>query len=445
MYKLIIIFLVVISSTALAQTNKNYYHYDNLNRLVSVKYSNGDSLSFTFDAVGNRTKLITSSFAVATHTIPLAKGWNMISTYIVPENDSIKVVLKPVADSLVIAKNSAGLMYLPSKSIDLIKIWNTRQGYMLYMKNNDTLDITGIPLPKDSLLYLAKGWNMIAYTRKTEQSIVTALAGIVSNMVIAKNSAGLMYLPSKNINLIGNMKPGAGYMIYMTSADTLDYPDGSGKRSIDELVKLPTHLITKSSPYNMNIIIETTLPDEYEIGAYNTNGELIGSGLVENGKAAVTIFADDENTYEIDGASADEAITFKAYNPKNDLYENFDCSEIQDIFSDKIITAVNYSTNAVLSAKAATELKTGEDYNISIYPNPTKNKIELQINFSTTTDSDIKVYDLQGNELISAYKGNLPQGETKLQINCESLPNGTYSIVIQMKDKSIAKRFVVAR
>ncbi|MEI6091428.1 MAG: S8 family serine peptidase [bacterium] len=380
-----------------------------------------------------------------THSLALAKGWNMVSTYIQPTNDSIKVVLKPIVNNLVIAKNGAGLMYYPSKSIDLIKKWNVRQGYMVYMKDKDTVDITGMPLPKDSLLYLAKGWNLIAYTRKTEQAITTALAGIVSNMVIAKNGAGLMYYPSKNINLIGNLKPGAGYMIYMKTADTLDYPEGSGKRTVDEFVKLPTHLITKTSPYNMNIIIETDLPDEYEIGAYDTDGELVGSGLVENGKAAVTIFADDENTYEIDGASADEPVTFKAYNPKNDFYENFGCTEIQDLVSEKMLTAINYSTNTVLTAKAATELKTGEDYNISIYPNPTKNKIELQINFSTTTDSDIKVYDLQGNELISVFAGNLPQGESKLQINCESLPNGTYNVIIQMKDKSITKRFVVAR
>ncbi len=395
--------------------------------------------------INNSESILSSLTSTSIHTINLAKGWNMISTYNQAEYDSIAFVLKPVVDNLVIAKNQAGLMYLPSKSIDLIKKWNVRQGYMVYMKDKDTLNIKGIPIPKDSLLYLAKGWNMIAYTRTTEQAIATALVGLNSNFIIVKNGAGLMYLPSKNINLIGNMKPGAGYMIYMTVADTLDYPEGSGKRTVDELVKLPTHLIAKSSPYNMNVIIETNLPDECEIGAYNTNDKLVGSGIVENCKAAVTIFADDENTMETDGANADEAITFKAYNPKNDFYENFGCTEIQDLVSEKMLTAINYSTNTVLTAKAATELKTGEDYNISIYPNPTKNKIELQINFSSATEADIKVYNLQGNKLISVYTGNLPQGETKLQINCESLSNGTFNVVIQMKDRSITKRFVVAR
>jgi hypothetical protein len=395
--------------------------------------------------INNSESILSSLTSTSIHSILLAKGWNMISTYNQAEYDSIAFVLKPVMDNLVIAKNTAGSMYYPSKSVDLIKKWNVRQGYMVYMKDKDTLDITGIPLPKDSLLYLAKGWNIMAYTRKTEQAITTALAGLDSNFIIVKNGAGLMYLPSKNVNLIGNIKPGAGYLIYMKTADTLDYPEGSGKRTVDEFCKLPSHLIAKTSPLNMNVIVETNLPDEYEVGAYNKSDILIGSGIVQNGKAAVTIFADDENTIEIDGARADETVIFKAYNPKNDLYETFDFAEIQDIVTEKMLSAVNYTTNTVLTAKGATEIKVGEDYYVNIYPNPTKNQIELQINFSEATDADVKVYDLQGNELISVFVGNLPQGETKLHINCESLSNGTYNVVIQMKDKSITKRFVVAR
>ncbi len=380
-----------------------------------------------------------------THTIPLPKGWNMISTYVQPPNDSIAVILKPIISNFVIAKNGAGQMYYPTAGINLIKKWGVQKGYLIYMKASDTLDITGMVLPTDTVINLPKGWNMIAYTRKSAQSIVTALADIVSNFVLIKNGAGLIYYPAASINLIGDIKTGQGYLIYMKVADTLDYPGSNGKRNVDKLMGQATHLLTKTSPMNMNVIIETNLPNNWEIGAYNASDELVGSGLVENVNAAVTIFADDENTSETDGAKTDEAITFKAYNPDNDVYESFDLTEISDIVSEKSVPSVKYLTNALLTAKAKTEIKAGNDYRITLSPNPAQNQVELLINLSSTTTGDIKVYDLHGKELYTVFTGNLPQGETKLQINCESLPNGTYNVVIQMKDRSITKRFAVVR
>jgi len=45
-----------------------------------------------------------------------------------------------------------------------------------------------------------------------------------NNMLIAKTLEGLVYIPSYGINTIGNLKPGVGYKVYVTTSDTLVYP-----------------------------------------------------------------------------------------------------------------------------------------------------------------------------------------------------------------------------
>ena len=56
--------------------NTTTYQYDNLNRLTLVTYSNGTSVAYTYDAVGNRTsKTVTSTNYTITATAnPTAGG-----------------------------------------------------------------------------------------------------------------------------------------------------------------------------------------------------------------------------------------------------------------------------------------------------------------------------------------------------------------------------------
>ena len=63
---------------------------------------------------------------------------------------------------------------------------------------------------------LNEGWNMIGYTRHTPQDVAATLESISEYIVIAKDAAGLAYLPEWGFNGIGDFTPGLGYQIKIT-------------------------------------------------------------------------------------------------------------------------------------------------------------------------------------------------------------------------------------
>jgi hypothetical protein len=160
-----------------------------------------------------------------TQFIALKKGWNMISTYVEPADLAIDVVFGGLTN-LFLMKNGAGNIYFPSVGIDGIKTFNYLNGYLVYMSDAETFEITGVhaKVINDSMV-LEKGWNMISYTNDKSMPIATAFAAISSKVFLVKNGAGAIYLPSAGINGIGNLNPGEGYLIYMTEkVDAFSFP-----------------------------------------------------------------------------------------------------------------------------------------------------------------------------------------------------------------------------
>lgn len=70
---------------------------------------------------------------------------------------------------------------------------------------------------------LKSGWNLISsYITIDNMDIETYLASIKSQMLIVKDPTGKVYIPSYEIDQIGNWINGTAYQIYMTSAQTLE-------------------------------------------------------------------------------------------------------------------------------------------------------------------------------------------------------------------------------
>ena len=60
--------------------------------------------------------------------------------------------------------------------------------------------------------------------RETPMAAETAWASLGGDLLLAKNSDGLVYWPDLGINQIGSLQPGQGYQIYMNAESTLSYP-----------------------------------------------------------------------------------------------------------------------------------------------------------------------------------------------------------------------------
>jgi len=157
-------------------------------------------------------------------TISLASGWNMISGYVIPDVPAMTNVFKTIVSKIILVKNNAGQSYIPAFNINTIGNWDYKQGYKVKTNAAATLSLSCTQANPSTPVPVISGWNIISYLRTTPMSISTALSSLGSNIILVKNNAGQTYIPSMNINTIGNMIPGQGYQIKMAASGTLIYP-----------------------------------------------------------------------------------------------------------------------------------------------------------------------------------------------------------------------------
>ena len=176
---------------------------------------------------------------------------------------------------------------------------------------------------------LSAGWNIISYLPQSAESVTVALASIdptpTSEIVIVKNNAGKIYWPDYNSNSIDSMWPGQGYQICMKQVAELTYPAGAAKRMMRtarKTIQLPLakhYALSKNTGNNASIlatdVLEDNVPvaDGSEVGAYDGQGNLVGSGVVMKGITAFSVWGKDPQTKVKDGLKEGEAISLKLW------------------------------------------------------------------------------------------------------------------------------------
>ena len=109
---------------------------------------------------------------------------------------------------------------------------------------------------------------------------------------------------------------------------------------------------------------------------------------------------------------------------------------IDDIrFYDRALSSVeidSYTTSTL-----AVNTVTKPESELTIYPNPAQNGLQIQTNRPANGQMDIVISDLVGRELIHTTLSN-----TSEHINIEGLTTGMYFINIYCDGQSIAKKFI---
>jgi hypothetical protein len=155
----------------------------------------------------------------------LRSGWNLISSYLLPENTSIEYIFADLIRNHVLVKNNEGEVYWPQYGLNEIGDWVYQQGYRVYVEENDTLTINGhLVHPEETQINLYEGWNQVAYLRNSPLSTDVALSSINDRILIVINNAGEVFWPEYDIDTIKHLIPGQGYSMYLTEPAILIYP-----------------------------------------------------------------------------------------------------------------------------------------------------------------------------------------------------------------------------
>jgi len=388
---------------------------------AKATYSIGNG-NFGFGAYA-RVSLLEAVTSI-TQNVALRQGWSWISFNVEPSDLLMENVMSSVSN-LAIVVNGAGQFYIPSV-INSIGQLSILEGYKVYLNAVDQISLTGKPVPSTTPIPLKSGWNFISYLPCAPIAVETALSPILSELVIVKNDDGEFYIPNV-INSLGDMEPGEGYKLYMSSDVNLVYPSNSGAAKTN----ISTPAIQNWNPKHFSfkartgdcycVVIESPNVDNKtftignEIGVFTDAGICVGAGVWDGtGVLGIATWADDDRTEKIDGFKSGEKMIFKMWDKNNQKESAMTATYItgNGRFGEDAFSIVNLECAAV---PANFSLKQN-------YPNPFNSMTVITYQLPHTERVELKIYSLLGEEI-------------KTLVN-ETKDPGLYKVMWDARDQS---------
>ena len=356
-------------------------------------------------------------------TIELPNSWKMISSNVLPKNQSIENIMSEVDDNLRIMKNSYGKIYIPTYNINTIVNWDIKHGYNLYMTEESTLIIEGRDVnPLTTPIEFLPGWHMFSYLRNSPMSVQTALAPVTNDFLIVKSETG-MYVPSYGINTLGNMQPGKGYYIYVLNNTTLTYPANSSYKAVEGQDYFNDKHINLGTGNTMSLILKADgIEEGTEIFAKDNENNVYGNGFVRNGKAALLIWGDDEFSDGKNGFNSNEAINLFAKN------EFLNINSTNDLIEQTGADYISYKTDGLAYAEII-EKQSNSD-NLLCFPQPAKETVNISFNLENETNVSLDILSTNGSLIKRINLGNISAGKHTHSINLNEFSTGVYSILL---------------
>ncbi len=390
---------------------------------------------FTHDGIGGETHLpltlqVGEGGGPEDMVLNLENGWNMVSAYVQPDPDDIIEITAGLveAGTLIMMKNTVGQFYNPQFNFNNIPGWRVDEGYMMKMDGADELTLSGESVPWDEPIALDEGWQIISYYPREGVDAVLALSGIVDVLIMAKDGEGRFYNPQFNFSNMGDMIPGQGYLVKMDEAAELVY-------TVEEEVaqstpfRQPEFLPTLPATDNNMSLLVIADNSEGEVGVYS-NGNLVGSGVIQNGRCGIAVWGDDPTTENIDGARKDDIMEIYLHNG----------SILQNVRFETEYGENKYSENGFSGIRILDGIVSPDKFGIiETYPNPFNSRTSLTFNLPEVANIKIALYDLSGRQVADLMDNKLQAGQHSLTIDGENLSSGVYVVQLQAEGK-VSKR-----
>jgi len=400
----------------------------NANGLPAVQFEG--EIVFIHDGFGRETILPVSLNVVlgpveAERTLQLEMGWNMISVNLQPDPDDIREITQTLveADLLILMKDGLGRFYSPEFDFCNIPGWDVADGYQMKMDDAAELTIGGITVMADDPLPLTEGWNLIAYYPRIEVDAIIAFSGIVDRLLIAKDGLGRFYNVEWGFSNMGNLQEGQGYQVKVTEDLELVY---RLQEEDDDLIakvhnpqgSSPVHPVTGN---NMSLLLIDNHQLSIEIGVY-ADGQLVGSGNLQNGLCGIAIWGDDPTTDVIDGALTDQPLSIVIH----------DETAQHNVSFNTLTGESKYSTDGfwVIELEGVVEIPT--EFGItSAFPNPFNSRILVKYALPEAGIVNLSVFDLTGRQVMELASGQQAAGVHSVTVEGEALASGIYFINLQ--------------
>ena len=156
----------------------------------------------------------------------------------------------------------------------------------------------------------------------------------------------------------------------------------------------------------------------------------------------MTIWGDNQNTLNKDGAIDGENLRVMAYDPKTHTTSNINIFELSDRISGDKITDLKFKRDGIFVARG--EVIT-ENININLTNSPNPFSGTTSINYSVPENSigDLSIYTLDGICVSKLLSGEIKSGST--QFNSDGLASGVYSLVLRIGSQTLTQIMIIEK
>lgn len=386
-----------------------------------------NSDSYVVDGISGITALSNTM----SQDIEMTEGWNLISTYIVPDYPSIGDVFAPIVDDLFMAKDEVGSVYWPEYNLNNIGDHTVGKAYKVKMNADALLQVRGsVANSIDYPLNLNEGWSYLGYLRKEAADISIVMESVQEDIMLIKDGTGNVYWPEFNVNTIGNMEPGKGYQIRMVSSRVFNFPsndiDLPQLRTSSQLIN-KFYQTPKAKEMSMNIALPLDILSELvvgdEIAVKNQYNEVLATSVFNNQSIALTIWINEE-----------------------DLNSNFNLfhwsvkSNKEDLIDLSITTSI-LENNSVVIVDAIALSKSQNTF--AVYPNPSSDKATVKVSLTNEALTCISIYNTLGEKKMVITNSVLSKGMSSVSFDVANLTTGIYFIKLTSASYSEVQKFQV--
>ncbi len=168
-----------------------------------------------------------------TQQIDISTGYSFVSSYIIPDNPDILIVMADVLnDNLDFVRNSQGSMLrkIGPNWVNGIGDWVVEEGYLVKMNADDSFSINGTLINPTTPIPVEIGFQFVSYFLETPMDAMISFETIIGDdLDFVRNSQGqtLRKIGPIWVNGIGDCQPGEGYLVKMFADGVLIYPGSS--------------------------------------------------------------------------------------------------------------------------------------------------------------------------------------------------------------------------
>ncbi len=392
--------------------------------------------------------------------IPLNTGWNIISSYCIPDDADMPDVFNSIAGSVIQVKDLQNV-YVPQLNYNTMDPWDITQGYQVKTNQTSNLNINGANEadPLVDQIPLNSGWNIIAYWLKGGDADPNDVFDDYSpNVIQVKNLYGA-YVPALGANSMGNMTVTEGYQVKMANADVMSYDpaDGVYLRPTDDAAEIiqPEHFVRDGDvhPNNSTVVIISPSTNQLnygdEIGIFSEDGMLVGAGVYQGGHIGMLVYGAEASNEQsgVDQDSNPGILTGEKYDfrlwdklEQNEKLLDLEIMEGPNNFEKDALTIAAFKTNTGIEDISPIE--------INAVPNPVSDQVIFNISLNQNSKNiKIQLFSMDGKlieEIVN--DGELGSGLHQVPYNVSHLADGIYMYKLIADDKVISiEKLTVAK